>query len=190
MGKDRIVANDRDHGDRTRAARAQEMLALGERPDGVPVLCRHLIGEDDPVVREAILAGLIRNPQPRVVEALLPILASEDAALRTGVLAVLRTMPDAVETHVVPMLADADPEIRCLTVSRLAMLPHPLVRRWLLGVLHDDPHPLVCAIALDGIAQIGGPDAVIAIAAVRSRFSDDRTISFAADIARRVLAGH
>lgn len=169
---------------RRRAARA-----LSQIPDAVPVLCVQFANEQNLSVRSIILTGLIVNKSAAVVRGLLPLLASEDANLRNGVIEALQQMPDEVAPHVESMLAHSDSDVRIFAVDVLAALAHPKVPDWLRRVVTLDPHVNVCAEALDALAEAGGPDVIPALEGLAERFSDVAFIRFAVDAAVRRIRG-
>ena len=169
---------------RTAAARRAAVQRLEGQPGGIDALCRHLPDETAASVREAILAVLLRHRSVEVVTALLPLLRSEDAALRNAAIEGLAEMPDEVAPHIDTLLADPDNDVRIFAANLLSLLPHRRAGEWLRVALAD-PHPNVCAAAIDGLAEIGDAAAAAALAAVPARFPGNALLAFAADIAAR-----
>ena len=168
-------------GDPVATERRKAAFALAVLPDTGLALCDRLVIETDDAVREAILTALMKQPSPLVVERLVSCLASDHAALRNGVLAVLRTIPHLVGGHIDRLLADADPDVRLMTVSLVSGLADPRAPEWLARVAADDLDVNVCANALEGLAEIGGPEAEPAILAAKTRFAGEPFLTFVAD---------
>lgn len=171
-------------GERRRAARE-----LGAFPEAGPLLCAHLAGEPAASVRAVILTTLIRLKSPAVVEGLLPLLRSEDSALRNAAIEALQEMPMEVEPHVADLLADPDSDVRILAVNMLSLLPHPKAPDWLAEVVAREAHINVCAAAVDGLAEIGNERAIAPLQALAARFPEVPFIRFAAAAAIRRIGG-
>jgi hypothetical protein len=60
---------------------------------------------------------------------------------------------------------------------------HPQAPRWLEAVLRSDPHVNVCAAAVEGLAEMGGPASRPALAALPERFPGEPFIAFAVQAA-------
>lgn len=153
--------------------------ALGER----------LLVEPDPQVREAIFTTLTATPGEAAVNALLPLLRSEDANLRNGAIEALSAMPQAVGPRIAALLGDTDPDVRIFTVNLMGELRHPQVVDWLLRVLADDAAVNVVAAAIEVLAEAGSPQHVAALQAAARRFAADPFIGFAADMAIQRIRG-
>lgn len=164
------------------AERRAAVRALEQHDDGLAPLCARIAVETAPSVREAIMATLIRRRSPLVVAALLPLLRSEQPALRNAALEGLAAMPEEVAPHIEHLLRDPDSDVRIFTANLLHILPHPHAAAWLVAALADD-HANVCAAAIDGLAEIGDADAIDALAALPARFPDDGFIAFAVQVA-------
>jgi HEAT repeat protein len=156
---------------------------LGAHPAAAAALGQRLSAETDPGVREALFVGLGTMASEAAAAALLPLLRSEDAALRNGAIESLGAMPGAVAPRIKALLADGDSDVRLLTVNLLGELRHEQVPAWLLQVLQRDPHVNVVAAALEVMAEAGRPEHQTALQAVRQRFPDDAFIDFAVDMA-------
>lgn len=171
-------------GERRRAARE-----LGAFPEAGPLLCAHLAREPAASVRAVILTTLIRLKSPAVVEGLLPLLRSEDSALRNAAIEALQEMPMEVEPHVADLLADPDSDVRILAVNMLSLLPHPKAPDWLAEVVAREAHINVCAAAVDGLAEIGNERAIAPLQALAACFPEVPFIRFAAAAAIRRIGG-
>ncbi|CAK0766668.1 HEAT repeat domain-containing protein [Gammaproteobacteria bacterium] len=164
-------------------------LDLGEYPDSADQLCAQLERETHAPVREALLTSLIRIGNPTVVKGLLPLLRSDDAALRNGAINALQHFPDAISPYMETMLHDADSDYRIFTINILTNLRHPKTPHWLREVVENDKHINVCATAVDLLAEVGGPEAIPALEALPGRFNQDPFLRFATNVAvRRIRA--
>ncbi|WKB56098.1 HEAT repeat domain-containing protein [Eleftheria terrae] len=157
---------------------------LASCAQSAPDLCARLQVETDPTVRSVLFTSLACVGGDDTVAGLLPLLRSEDAALRNGAIEVLARLPDAVLPHLDALLHDADGDVRIFAVNLLGDLPHPDVPLWLERVLHEEAAVNVVAAALEVLAEIGTPDSLGALVAARRRFADDPYIGFAADLAQ------
>jgi HEAT repeat protein len=156
---------------------------LAAHPSAASVLGQQVLREADASVREALFVSLGTIANDAAAAALLPLLRSEDAALRNGAIESLAVMPRAVAPRITALLADADSDVRLLTVNLLGELRHEQVTAWLLQVLQRDPHVNVVSAALEVMAETGRPEQAPALHAVRERFADDPFIGFAVDMA-------
>lgn len=172
----------------TAGERRAAVRTLEDTVEGQAALCRRLAVESSASVREAILAALIRHRSPAIAAALLPLLRTEDAALRNAAIEALAEMPDEVAPHVVALLADPDSDVRIFAGNMLGVLPHPRAAEWLLKALADE-HVNVCAAAIDGLAEIGDPTTAAALEAVPARFPGNSFIAFAVRVAVRRIRG-
>jgi HEAT repeat protein len=163
--------------------------ALAAMPEAVPLLCAHLADEPNHSVRSIIFTGLIGHASSAAVEGLLPLLRSDDANLRNAAIEALQEMPEAVGPYVERLLADDDSNVRIFIVNVLGALHHTEVPRWLLQVVANDPHVNVCAAALDALSEVGEPDVIPALQALKLRFADVAFIDFAVDAAIRRILG-
>ncbi|CAK0776217.1 PBS lyase heat domain protein repeat-containing protein [Azospirillaceae bacterium] len=154
---------------------------LAQRPNTGELLCERLAMETDASVIQSILTVLMGNSDPAIVQFMISLLRSEDAVLRNGAVSVLHTVPEAVASHVIDLLADPDPDVRLMTVSLLLDLSHPHVAAWLTELVERETNVNVCAAALDGLAEVGGPDAVPAVHAALKRFSTEPYLVFVAE---------
>ncbi|MGA2128052.1 MAG: HEAT repeat domain-containing protein [Xanthobacteraceae bacterium] len=170
----------------TRRAAARE---LGSRPEAVPALCTRLGIEGAPSVRGVILTSLIRQKSQQAVEGLIPLLSSEDTALRNAVIEALQDMPDAVAPHMDKLLLDPDSDVRIFAVNILSLLPHPDAPRWLTRVISEDHHVNVCAAAVDCLAEVGDEAAIGPLIALQDRFANVPFMSFAIEAALRRIRG-
>ena len=164
--------------------------ALAEQSGSGPVLAGALHLERDARVREAILTSLIRQGGSAAVCAVIPLVSSDDASLRTEALDALRAMPVALEPYLADLLADRDPDVRLLSCDLARVLPAQVAARMLCEVLDREGEVNVCAAAIDALAEVGGPDAAPALARCAARFPDEPFLRFAIRAAaQRIGAG-
>ena len=166
---------DADAGVRRWAARD---LAL--HPQAAARLAARLLGESDASVRSVIFSSLAQIGGAGVVDAVLPLLRSEDAMLRNGAIEVLAAVPDAVAPRIEALLADADSDVRIFSVNLLGHLPHPRVPHWLGQVLQREAEANVVGAALDVLAEVGGPELAEPLRQTMRRFAGEPYIAFAA----------
>jgi HEAT repeat protein len=162
---------------------------LGVHPEAAMALCDRLEVENSPSVREVLLTTLIHVQSPAVAVRLASHLRSEDAPLRNAAIEALQEMPDAVATHLQDLLADADSDVRIFAVNILAALRHARAPHWLAEVVRSDPHINVCAAAVDGLAEVGGPEVLADLDDLRRRFDGNAFMAFAIDAATRRIRG-
>jgi len=167
-----LLGGDRDQ--RWAAART-----LADYPDGGKALAAALPNEQDPRVREAILTGLIRHPGDASVTAILPLIGSDDASVRTGALDALRAMPEALAARLGEVLADPDPDVRLLVCDLVRVLPSTEASRTLSDLLDRETELNVCAAALDALAEVGGLEARPALERCAERFAAEPFLRFA-----------
>jgi HEAT repeat protein len=165
-------------------------LDLAEFPDTAEALCAHLAQETETPVREALLTTLIKIGGQAVVEGLIPLLRSEDAALRNLVVEALQQLPDAVAPYMEHMLEDPDADYRIFSINVLDNLKHPQAPAWLQEVVECDANINVCAAAVEVLAEIGAPDVIPALAALPERFDNDPFMEFCVQTAIRRIQGH
>ncbi len=164
-------------------------LAEADTADAAPVLCVQLVRETDASVREALFTSLARLGGEPVVAGVLPLLRSEEPALRNGTIELLAQLPDATVPHVQALLADADADVRIFAVNLLGALPHPQVPQWIAQVLEGETEPNVVGAALEVAAEVGGLDTLPALRALAARFPQDPFIGFAAALAVERIEG-
>jgi HEAT repeat protein len=153
-------------------------------------LMQRLKIETENSVREVILTSLTRLGDPIAVAGMVDCLRSEDAALRNEVVEAMKQLPLEVAPIMLELLADADPDVRIFAVNVLESLCHPDVETWLIQVICRDDHVNVCATAVDLLGEVGSADAIQPLEQLKSRFSDEPYIQFAADLALRRINEH
>ena len=138
-----------------------------------------LATEADARVREALLSGLARAGTDESLDAILQLLRSDDASARTSALDALRTMPAIVAAHLPRLLEDDDADVRLLACELAREIPAEQAIPLLAGLLARDPHPNVCAAAVEVLAEVGTPDILPALEACAARFPDEPFLTFA-----------
>jgi HEAT repeat protein len=162
---------------------------LGRDPGAAETLAGLLAAEPDPSVRGAILSAFVGHDDPRVAKPLLPLLRSDEAGLRTGVLDALQAMPGAVRPHLPGLLADADSDVRILATDLTRGLPVPESSALLCTMLERETHVNACAAAVDALAETGMPDAVATLRAVAARFPGEQFLAFSVKVAIARIEG-
>ncbi|MFD2234871.1 HEAT repeat domain-containing protein [Phaeospirillum tilakii] len=171
------------------ASRRAAARALADHPEAAAALCDRFEIEPAPSVRAMILSSLIRIGGPVVTGRLVALLGSDDAALRNGAVEVLAALPAAFSPHVETLLDHPDDDVRLFAVNILSELPHHEAPDWLLRVIRHDPHPNICAAAVDGLAEAGTPAAIPALESLRERFPDNAFLTFAVETAIHRIRG-
>jgi len=152
---------------------------LGERPGAAAALAAALPGEADPRILEAIFTSLIRLGGDESASFLLPLLRSDDAALRGGAIEALQAMPAALATQIEGLLQDPDSDVRIFAVELTRKMPAEQATALLCRMLDGEEHPNVCAAAVDVLAEIGSAEAVPFLERCRARFDRDSFLAYA-----------
>jgi HEAT repeat protein len=155
---------------------------LAAHPSAAAALCAQLLSEADAGVRVALFNSAAQIGGTAIVQGLLPLLRSEDAALRNGAIEVLAGQPEAIAPHIEALLADTDSDVRIFTVNLLGDLCHPLVPQWLAQVLQRDETVNVVCAALEVLAEVGDTEALPALRAAKMRFANDAFVGFSVDL--------
>jgi len=162
---------------------------LAEHPEVATALLEALDNEQEPVVFEAILDSLQTMKTDEVVQGLIAFLRSEDAAKRNAVIEILQTMPELVALHIIELLNDTDSDVRIFAIDILQTLAHPDTPKWLMSVLKDETHINVIATAVDRLAEVGEPEMIDTLLALKERFPDESYLHFAVDVAVARIKG-
>jgi HEAT repeat protein len=152
---------------------------LGERPGAAAALAAALPGEADPRILEAIFTSLIRLGGDESAPFLIPLLRSDDAALRGGAIEALQAMPAALATQIEGLLQDGDSDVRIFAVELTRKMPAEQATALLCRSLDRESHPNVCAAAVDVLAEIGSADAVPCLERCRGRFDPESFLAYA-----------
>jgi HEAT repeat protein len=157
--------------------------AASELPDSAAAVAAALSRETDPHVREALFTSLTRIGTRDSITRILPMLRSDDAALRTGALDALRSSA-AVAREVLPqLLSEPDADVRILSCELARALPSEEASRSLCTLLADEPEVNVCAAAVEVLAEVGTPAALPVLARCARRFPQVPFLSFAIKLA-------
>jgi len=163
---------------------------LADHPGSSAALGTRLMVEQDDAVREVILTALTLLGDQTAIATLVDCMRSEDAALRNEAIEAMKQLPDAVAPIMRGLLADEDSDIRIFAVNVLESLRHPEVESWLSQVVEKDPHVNVCATAVDLLGEVGSRSALEPLLRLKTRFTKEPYIQFAADLAiKRILEG-
>jgi HEAT repeat protein len=162
---------------------------LAACPEAAMDLCDLLEREVSPSVRAVLFSTLIHLQSSAVAGRLAELLRSDDVPLRNAAIEALQEMPDAVAPHLQRLLSDDDSDVRIFAVNILAVLRHVQAPEWLASVVRADAHINVCAAAVDGLAEVGGPEALGDLADLRQRFAGNAFMAFAIDAAMRRIRG-
>ena len=170
-------------------ARRRAARELAGEAAAVTALSDALERETDDGCRHALLTSLLVCGGPEVQQRLLPLLRSEDAGLRNGVIEVLQGMPQLAGRYMDDLLSDPDSDVRIFAVNIMESLRHDRVPEWLRGVLERDEHVNVCAAAVDVLTEVGEADCLPALESLPQRFPGEPFIEFAAGVAARRIRG-
>jgi len=169
---------------RWRAARA-----LGRDPEVVPALAAALRCEPVARVREAITTALLRIGTEASVAVLIDCLRCNDAGLRAAAIEALQALPTAVRPFVEALLADADSDVRILATELMRNMPERDVTELLCRLIEHEPHPNVCAAAIEVLTEAGTSDAIPVLEACSRRFAHDPFLPFAISVAIARISG-
>ncbi len=142
-----------------------------------------------PRVREAIITALMRIGNAASVEALLPYLRSQDAGQRAAAIEALQGLPHEISPFLTALLAEGDSDVRILATELARNFPAAEATRLLCGLLMVEPHPNVCAAAIDVLAEVGTEEAIPAIEQCGRRFAGTPFLPFAAARAIALISG-
>jgi HEAT repeat protein len=170
-------------------ARWQGARALAGRAEAVAPLAVALGVEAIPRVREAIMTALMRIGNAASVEALLPYLRSQDAGQRAAAIEALQGLPQEISPFLTALLADGDSDVRILATELARNFPAAEATRLLCGLLTVEPHPNVCAAAIDVLAEVGTEDAIPVLEQCGRRFASTPFLPFAAAKAITLISG-
>lgn len=157
--------------------------------DAVPALAAALGRERVPRVREAIMTALMRVGNRASVEALLPYLRSQDAALRAAAIEALQALPEAIAPFMASLLSDSDFDVRLLATELARNMNAPEATRLLCGLIEREQHPNVCAAAIDVLTEVGTPEAVPSLQKCAVRFAETPFLPFAISVAIARVSG-
>jgi HEAT repeat protein len=157
--------------------------AAPEMPGAARALGAALARERNARVREALFTALARIASAECVELMLPLLRSDDAHLRTGALDALRAMKSVAWPYVSQLLHDRDSDVRLLACELARNMPEDEARRLLCELLDTEPEQNVCASAVEVLVEVGGAEALPALAKCADRFRGTAFLEFSIKIA-------
>ena len=149
------------------------------------LLAETLSRESDARVREALFTALARDGGEQAVAGILPFIRSSDAALRTGALDALATLPQAIAVHIEKLLADDDADVRILSCDLARRLPAADATKYLTQLLAREGTANVCAAAVEVLSEVGDARALPGLHACAARFVDNSFLVFAIELAVR-----
>jgi len=163
--------------------------ALSGQVDAVPALAAALGREPVLRVREAIMTALMRIGDAASVEAILPYLRSQDAAVRGDAIQVLQALPDAIAPFMAPLLSDSDSDVRLLATELARNMKGSEATFLLCGLIEREQHPNVCAAAIDVLTEVGTPQAIPVLERCAERFAATPFLPFAISVAIARISG-
>jgi len=158
--------------------------AAAELPGTSAALAAALAQETDSRVREAMFTSLVRMGTRESIVRVLPMLRSNDSALRTGALDALRSSPIAAHELLADLLNDPDADVRLLSCELARNLPSDEATRSLCALLTREPEINVCAAAIEVLAEVGDQEALPALAQCAQRLAQVPFLVFAIKLAR------
>ncbi|MGH8295409.1 MAG: HEAT repeat domain-containing protein [Steroidobacteraceae bacterium] len=158
--------------------------AAGALPASAAAVAAALPQETDPRIREAMFTSLARIATRDSITLIVPMLRSNDAALRMGALDALRSSETVAREALPQLVGDPDSDVRILSCELARCLPGEEASRTLCTLLAHEPEVNVCAAAIEVLAEAGNPEALPALAQCAQRFSQVPFLSFAIHLAR------
>ncbi|MGB0659078.1 MAG: HEAT repeat domain-containing protein [Mangrovicoccus sp.] len=163
----------------TRRDAARDLTGI---PDAVPALVNALEIESKAAVRQALISALVAVGDPAIAAPLTEMLRSEDAAKRSEAVSALQQLPEIAAEVIAGLLDSEDSDLKIMAVDVIRMLPDAEAPGWLRHLLAHETHPNVVGVAVDRLAEIGGPDDLPVLHALRDRFTSDPYVSFAVEL--------
>jgi HEAT repeat protein len=185
-GPGRLLEQLTDHDPQVRRWAIRDLSAF---PEAVNPLCEHLKTETVEPVREAIFTTLMTIGGETVIKNLMPLLQSEDPALRNGAIEVLQELPHELETHMESLMDDPDDDVRGFAIDIMMGLRHPNVPNWLVQMLQEEQNINVLTKAVECLAEVGLPEHIPTLEALKDRFPDEPYVPFAVDLTIRRING-
>jgi HEAT repeat protein len=152
-------------------------------PDCAAAVAAALPEEPDSRVREAMFTSLARIGTRDSVAGMLPMLRSDEAALRTGALDALRSSVIATHELLPQLLNDPDVDVRILSCELARALPSEDASRILCALLAREAEINVCAAAIEVLAEVGNCAALPTLEQCARRFSEAPFLTFAIKLA-------
>lgn len=153
--------------------------AAAELPDTAAPLSAALGQESDPRIREAMLTSLVRIGTRDSLGRVLPLLRSDDSALRTGALDALRSSPAAAHALLPQLLGDPDVDVRMLSCELARNFASQEASRSLCTLLAGEQDVNVCAAAIEVLAEVGDQSALPVLEQCSQRFPQAAFLRFA-----------
>ncbi|WKA30654.1 HEAT repeat domain-containing protein [Bradyrhizobium roseum] len=163
--------------------------AFAGQADAVPALAAALAREPIPRVREAIMTALIRIGNPASIDVLLPYLRSQDAGVRAAAIEALQALPEAIAPFMPPLLSDGDSDVRLLATELARNMEASQATRLLCELIEHEPHPNVCAAAIDVLTEVGTLEALPTLERCAARFAATPFLPFAISVAMSRISG-
>jgi HEAT repeat protein len=157
--------------------------AAAELPDLAAALAAALPQETDCRVREAMFTSLARIGTRDSIAGMLPMLRSDDAALRRGALDALRSSVIATHELLPELLHDPDADVRILSCELARSLPGEEASPILCALLAREAEVNVCAAAVEVMAEVGNQSALPTLAQCAQRFAQIPFLTFAIKLA-------
>ncbi|MDQ7020101.1 MAG: HEAT repeat domain-containing protein [Robiginitomaculum sp.] len=152
-------------------------------PESVGPLCELLKREGDHLVQDLALDTLMQIGGSEAVSAMVPLLRSDDARLRNGVIEALQGMPEDVALVMNDLLTDEDSDVRIFAADILRILPHKNTVKWLCDALEKEEHPNVVGAIVDRLSEVGDEGCVPVLKSSIEKFQDNQYLSFAINTA-------
>ena len=165
------------------SARRAALSAVGKGSDFVPILSDALETEDDPATIELIFTRLARIGTSDAVDAMVPLLASENALLRNKAVETMMTMGAVVVPAISKVIQDPDVDVRIQAVAVIAELPVKDAQALLTRLITKDDNVNVCACAVEAIIELGGEHFTEQLEALAARFPNEPSLGFAIEMA-------
>jgi HEAT repeat protein len=156
--------------------------ALAGQPDAVPELAAALRRETVPRVREAILTSLMRTGDSASVEAIVP-------CLRAAAIEALQALPSAITPIMAQLFGDQESDVRLLATELARNMKASDATRLLCDLIEHEPHPNVCAAAIEVLAEVGTPQAIPVLEKCSARFAATPFLPFAISMAIARISG-
>jgi HEAT repeat protein len=130
-----------------------------------------------------MFTSLVRIGTRESISGMLPMLRSDDAALRTGALDALRSSVIATHELLPQLLNDPDTDVRILSCELARSLSSEEASRSLCALLDREAEINVCAAAIEVLAEVGDYTALPSLAHCAQRFSQVPFLIFAIRVA-------
>ncbi|MEF3190940.1 MAG: HEAT repeat domain-containing protein [Campylobacterales bacterium] len=121
------------------------------------------------------IAALLSNLDPKKapIDEILELLALENAFVRNQAITILRNYGDELRYYIVKYLISPDSDLRILAINILGDVEFPESREMLVELLASERDLNVAMTAVDYLAEIGTPEDIPTLEALRGRFNDE-----------------